>query len=116
MLLYELGRLGVDVRVDQLVQRLVDDLADLLDPPAPAQGGDVVADAGHLLLVRATEPEHELGVGSLHHVASRDQTIPVERAAEGERARLGDHRLVEIEERGATDHGPKVYLPAPTTF
>ena len=80
----------------------------LVDPPALAEVGDVVADAGHLLLVGAAEPEHELGVRRLDHVAPRDQAVPVEGTAEGERARLGDHRLVEIEERGTADHGAQV--------
>ena len=102
------GGLGVHVRVDQLVQGLVDDLADLLDPPALAQLGDVVADAGHLLLVGAAEPEHELGIRRLHHVAPRDQAVPVEGTAEREGAGLGDDGLVEVEESRTAGHGAKV--------
>jgi len=66
----------------KLFESLVDDLGHLLDPPAPTQLGHMIADLRHLLLVSAAETEHELGVRRLHHVAARDQAIPVERTAE----------------------------------
>ena len=102
------GGLGVHVRVDQLVQRLGHDLLDLLDLPALAQRGQVVAGARHGLLVGAAQPEHQLGVRGLHHVAAADQAVTIERPSEGQRAGLGDDGLVEIEEGGAAAHGPKV--------
>jgi len=84
-------------------------LAHLLHPPALAQVGEIVARAGHGLLVGAApEPEHELGVCPLDDVAAADEAIAVERSTKGQSTGLGDHRLVEVEKRGAAPHGGQV--------
>src|SRR4029079_12876206 len=102
------GRLGVHIWVNKLVERLAHDLVDLVDAPALAQLGQVVAQAGHLLLVGAADPEEQLRVRRLDHVPTRNEAVPVERAAKRERTRLGKNRLVKVEESGTTKHGRQV--------
>ena len=82
MLLDEGGGLGVHVRVDELVQRLRDDLLDLLHRPALAEGGDVVADPRDLLVVGPAELEHQLGIRRLDDLTPGNQAIPIERPPE----------------------------------
>ena len=53
----------------------------------------------HLVVVGAADEVHELRVGAAQHRPPADQAAGVELLAEGERARLGDDRLVEVEER-----------------
>ncbi len=101
-------RFRVHVRVDQLFQRLVDDLADLFHPPALTELGYMITDLGHLLFVGTTETEHELGIRRLHHVSPGNQAITIERTAERQGTGLGDDGLVKIEECGAGDHGGQV--------
>ena len=91
----QLDRLVVDQRVDDLVQRLVDDVPDLLDVPTGAHRGQVVAHPIHLILVGAGQREHELGVRAAQHGPSIDQAALVERLAERKRGRLRDDGLVE---------------------
>ena len=95
----QLDRLVVDDRVDDLVQRLGDDLAHLRDVPPRAHAGQVGAHPLDLVVVGAGEREHELRVRAAQHGPAVDQSALVERLAEREHAGLGDDRLVEIEER-----------------
>src|SRR5699024_8599614 len=59
----------------------------------------------HLIVVRATDKVDELGVGTAQHGAAIDQPTLVEAPGERQRARLGDDRLVEIEECGRGGRG-----------
>ena len=52
----------------------------------------------HLVVVGAADQVDELGVGAAQHGAPVDQPALVERPAEGQRARLRDDRLVQVEE------------------
>ena len=90
------------------MQRLVDDLAHLVDPPALAERGEVVPDAGDLLVVGTVHAEHELRVRRLDEITAVDQPVPVERPAERQGAGLGDDGLVQVEERDAAAHGRQV--------
>ena len=87
----------VDQWVDDLVQSLVDDVADLLHVPPGTHRGQVVAHPVHLVFVGAGEGKDELGVGAAQHGATIDQTALIEGFSERESARLGDDRLVEVE-------------------
>src|SRR5690606_33890022 len=95
----ERGGLGVDEGVDQLVEGLVDDGADLLRGPAAREPRHVIPGAGHLRLVGgAAEAEDQVRVGNLEDVAAGEQAALVQRPAERDRARLRDDGLVEVEE------------------
>ena len=87
------------------------------DVPPRAHAGQVRAHALDLVVVGAGEREHELGVGAAQHGAAVDQPALVERPAEREHARLGDDRLVQIEERrgaaGGADATLRGYGSAP---
>src|SRR3954471_14277664 len=98
VLLDEGGRLVVDDRVDQVVQRLGDDLLDLLDVPAAAECGEVLAHPLHLVVVGAPGEEDELRIGGPQGGPAVDQSALVEGLAEGERARLRNDRLVQVKE------------------
>ncbi len=63
----QLGGLGEDQRVDDVVQCLADDRLDLLDVPPGAHVGDVRAHPVHLVVVGARHQEQELGVGRLEY-------------------------------------------------
>ena len=93
------GGLGEDQRVDDVVQRLVDDRLDLFDVPAGAHIGDVGPHPVHLVVVGARHQEEELGVAGLEHRPPIDQPLIEEGFAESQRAGLRDDRLVEVEER-----------------
>jgi hypothetical protein len=113
VLLDEGGGLVVDDRVDQVVQGLGDDLLDLLDVPAAAERGQVLAHPLHLVVVGAAGEEDELGIGGAQHGPAVDQTALVERLAEGERARLRNDRLVQVKEgrcagQGVVFHNPSI--------
>ena len=69
------------------------------DVPAGAQLRHELPHLLHLVVVGAADEVDELGVRAAQHRAARDQAAGLELAAEGERARLGDDRLVEVEER-----------------
>ena len=62
----------------------------------------------HLVVVGATDEVDELGVRRPQHRPTGDQPAGLERLGEGQRARLGDDRLVEVEEgrgrAGAIQH------------
>ena len=92
-------RLVVDQRVDDVVQGLGDDLA---RPSATSQPAHELRHELphllHLVVVGAADEVDELGVRRAQHRAPGDQAAGLERLAEGERARLGDDRLVEVEE------------------
>jgi hypothetical protein len=60
----EFDRLGVDQRADDLVQGLVDDVADLLHVPSRTHRRQVLAHPLHLVLVGAGERKDELGVSA----------------------------------------------------
>ena len=66
----QIGRLGEDQWVDDVVQRLADDRLDLFDVPPCAHIGDVIAHAVHLVVVGTRHQEEELGVGGLEYGAS----------------------------------------------
>ena len=99
VLLDEGGGLVIDDGVDQIVQGLGDDLPYLLHIPAAAQLREVFAHPFHLIVVRTTDQVDELGICGPQYRSSVDEPAVVEGSSEGERARLGDHGLVEIEER-----------------
>ncbi len=116
VLLDEGGGLVVDDRVDEVVQRLGDDLADLLHVPAAAQGGQVLAHALHLVVIQATGQEDELGICGTQRGPAVDQPALVEGLAEGERARLRNDRLVQVKEgccagQGVVFHAPEHRRP-----
>jgi len=98
MLLDQGGSLVVDQRIDEVVQCLSDDRLDLLDVPSLAQLRQVGAHAFDLVVVCATHQIDELGVGALEQRPPVDQAALVEGSPEGHDARLGDDRLVEVEE------------------
>src|ERR1700691_2298824 len=98
MLLHQLERLPVDDRLHDRLQRLVDDLADAVARPAPRQLQDRLPDPLETLLARTEVEVDELRVESAYHGAAVHQPAVVERTAEGGHRRLGDDRLVEVEE------------------
>ena len=58
-----------------------------------------------LVVVGSAHEVDELGVGRTQDRAPRDEAARLEGLAEGQRARLGDDRLVEVEEgRGRAGH------------
>ncbi len=105
MLLDEGGGLVVDDRIDEVVQRLGDDLLDLPYVPAAAQRGQVRAHPLHLVVVGAAGEEDELGVRGSQDGPAVDQSALVEGLAEGERARLRNDRLVQIKEGRCAGQG-----------
>ncbi len=116
VLLDEGGRLVVDDRIDQVVQRLRDDLLDLPDVPAAAQGGEVLAHPLHLVVVGAAGREDELGICGPQDRPAVDQSSLIEGLAERECARLRNDRLVQVEEgrcagQGVVFHGPEHRRP-----
>jgi hypothetical protein len=106
VLLDQVGGLGVDQRVHDLVQRLPDDVVHDRDVPPRRHGGDLPAHPFHLVGVRAGQREDELRVGALEHGTTVDQPALEERPAEGQGAGLGDDRLVQVEERCGAGHIP----------
>ena len=82
----QLGRLGVDQRLHDLVQRLGHDGPDLRDLPPGAQRGDPPAQQVHGVGVRAGQHEQQLGVAAAQRRPPADQSLAAERAAEGQRA------------------------------
>jgi hypothetical protein len=56
--------LVVDDGLDDLEQRLRDDVADLLHVPPAHQGRQVAAHAFHLIVVRTAHQIHEVGIGA----------------------------------------------------
>ena len=61
----------------------------------------------HLVVVGAADEEDELGVRRAQHRAARDQPAGLEGLAERQRARLGDDRLVEVEEGRGRARAPR---------
>jgi hypothetical protein len=108
VLLDQVGRLGVDQRVDDVVQGLAHDLVHRGDVPAGAQRRDLRAEALHLLRVGTLQREDELRVGRLEDGAAVDQPTVEERSSEGQGAGLGEDRLVEVEERRSARHGSRL--------
>src|SRR5665213_3087506 len=102
--------LVVDQRVNQVVQGFGDDRLHLLDVPALAQLRQVGPHPLDLIMVGATDEIDELGVGALEQRAPVDEAALVERAAKSHDARLGDDRLVEVEEGGlaVAAHDPTI--------
>ncbi len=98
VLVDEEQRLGVHERFGDLFERLFDELLDLGAMPSRRQFDQLVAGALELVLVCAEENVEELGEAKLHEGATADEAGLVERLAERQRRRLGDHRLVEVEE------------------
>ena len=96
----EVGGLGEDQWIDDVVQRLGHDRTHLVDVPPGAHSRQVCPHAGHLIGIGTGEQEKELGVATLQHGTPIQQALVEERLAERERARLREHRLVEVEERG----------------
>ena len=90
--------LVVDERVHHVVQRVRHDLAHRGDVPAADQLGHEVPHLLHLVVVGAADHVDELGVRRAQHRAPGDQPARLERLAERHGARLGDDRLVEVEE------------------
>ncbi len=107
VLLDQVRGLGVDERVDDVVQRLPDDVVHRRDVPAGAHGRDLRPETLHLLGVGAGEGEDELRVRGLQRGTPVDQPALEERAAEGQGAGLGDDRLVQIEERRGAGHSSR---------
>ena len=83
----------------------------LLDVPAAAQRGEVLAHPLHLVVVGAADQEHELGICGAQYGPAVDQAALVEGLAEGERARLRNDRLVQVEERGCAGQGVVFHEP-----
>src|SRR5690606_14791995 len=86
MLIYEGGGFRVHIWVDELMQGLSDDLPDLVDPPSPTQLGEVVPDAGHLILVSAGNQIHQLCVAGFQDITPGDEIVAVERTTERQSA------------------------------
>jgi hypothetical protein len=105
VLLDERDGLVVHQRVDDVVQGVGDDLADRVDRPAGDHLGEELAHLLHLVVVGAAHEEDELGVGAAQHVPAVDEAAGVEGATERQRARLGDDRLVQVEERRGSATG-----------
>ena len=116
VLVDERDRLPVDRRLDEVDERLGDDLSDLLHLPSGHHRRDVLAHPLHLVVVGAGEQEDDVGVGGTQHGATVDQAAVVERAGEGERRGAGDDRLVEVEEGGCRHrrhrHGATLVRPS----
>jgi secretion/DNA translocation related CpaE-like protein len=104
----EFDCLVIDQRINDLVQRLVDDVTDLLHVPSGAHCGEVVPHSVHLVFVGASEGEHKLGVSASQDRSPIDQAALVKGLSEGECARLGDDGLVEIEECRCCAHLPRI--------
>ena len=85
--------------VDDVVQRVADDLLDRLDVPARAELRHELPHLLHLVVVGAADEVDELGVRRPQHRPAGDEAAGLELAAERQRARLRDDRLVEVEER-----------------
>ena len=99
----EVHRLRVDVRVDELVHRLRDDLLHLADVPPSRERRQVGAHPLGLVGVRAADHEQEVGVGAAQDVAAREEPATLEGLGEGRGGAGRDDRLVEVEEgRDAT--------------
>ena len=94
----ELTGLFVDDRVDDLLHGLGHDVAHPRLIPSPCEGQDGLPDAGQLLLGGALMVVHDVGVRTAEHRAPAYQALPHERPAERHHRRLGDDRLVEVEE------------------
>ncbi len=111
VLLDEGGGLVVDDRVDQLVQGLGDDLPYVLDVPAAAQRGKILAHALHLVMVQTADQEDELGICGTQRGPAVDQPALVEGLAEGERAGLRNDRLVQVKEGRCAGQGVVFHAP-----
>ena len=98
MLLDQRHGLVVHQRVDDVVEGVGDDLAHGRDVPAGAELRHELPHLLHLVVVGAADEVDELGVRRAQHRAPGDQAAGLEGLAEGKRARLGDDRLVEVEE------------------
>jgi hypothetical protein len=107
VLLDQVGRLGVDEGVDDLVQGLPDDVGHHGGIPAGGHRGDLAPQPLHLIGIGAGEGEDELGVGPLEDRPAVDQPALEERPSEGQGAGLGDDGLVQVEERRGAGHDPQ---------
>jgi len=99
VLLDQAHRLVVHQGVDDVVQRVGHDLLDGLDVPPRAELRHELPQLLHLVVVGPADEVDELRVRRPEHRPARDQAASLELPAEGQRARLGDDRLVEVEER-----------------
>ena len=66
--------------------------------PSPRQAQYRLSDAAELLLAGTEVEVHELRGHDPHDRGAGDEPAPVEVVAEGRHRRLGDDRLVEVEE------------------
>ena len=82
VLLDQADGLVVDQRVDDVVQRVGDDLADRGDVPTGDERGHERAHLLHLVVVGAAEDVDELGVRRAQHGAPGDEAAGLERLAE----------------------------------
>ena len=92
-------RLLVDHRGDD-VCRVSATIAFTVSTSQPVHRGQVLPHPLHLVVVRAAEQIHELGIGTAQDGTAVDQPAGVERPGERQRARTGDYGLVQIEEGG----------------
>ena len=104
MLLDEAERLGVDERPQHRLERLDDELAQLLGRVALEDAQAVLGRRPHRLVARAARDEQELPGSRLQQLGPRDQAALAERAGERERRGAAQERPVEVEERGG-GHG-----------
>ena len=110
----EVEGLGVDDGLDGLLERLAHDLADLFAVPPPGEGQHGLAHPGQLLLARPEVQIDDLGDQCTGDDPPVDQPAAVEGPAEGGDRRLGDDRLVQVEEGAPARSMPHEQLLHPT--
>ena len=109
--------LAGDIRDDQLIQVAGHDLAHQAGRPATARLADVRADLLHPVMTGPRPAEKQPRDRAADGVTPADQAIPVKRRSVGWCARLGDDRLIKVNERGGrpapglggTGHGQRAY-------
>jgi hypothetical protein len=99
VLLDQVDRLVVHQWLDDVVQRVGDDVAHRLHVPTGDQLRHELPHLLHLVVVGAADQVDELRVRAAEYGAPRDQPTGLELLAERERARPGDDGLVQVEER-----------------
>ena len=93
-------RLVVHDRLDHVAERLSHDVGDLRLVPALGEREHRLAQLLELLGRRTPHLVDELTPRRPEHQPAAQHPGAVQRTAEGDHRRLGDHRLVEVEERG----------------
>ncbi len=111
MLLDKAQRLGIDERAEHRLQRLGDELAQLVGPVAGKDSQTVLRAAADRLVAGAARDEEELPGRRLGQLPARDEAALPEGAGEGEGRRPAQERPVEIEEGGGR-HPPQACRPA----